>query len=489
MSSTILTKGLLLSEKKHASLQVQSFKDQEDEDILLCESILTWLELNSFRYSVLLRECGLLKVLCEKMKVLGTIKLFFNDDDHKILFLLKCIELTMKLIITTGAAKEFVAYNGHGILLQLMKVSTQATCSSNNNEHTTDLIDRITEAIDYLLDEISTLSSSIGCPFPTLSNIAILYDDEIACTPLIQYDFMSDQDQHKMVTTHIDTNNSAAITDSSVETTVDTIDINDYEVWSTVLQSINLTQECQFTVGYLMWPAAVILGRWIRYHYKIFENKDFILHELGAGLGLSGLVAASSGVFKQLILSDFNEICIKNLNENIFINNHHSNCEAISLDWTKIDEIMENKDIINDNEAGDGGGDDEGDVEDKEGRLDQCDVIIASDVICQVNDAYNLSHTIAKLLKPSGIAFIIIPIPSNRFGTEAFPESLKHENLNFEKHDITLNKYLYDIQEASFFTWNAFVIWKGNDDGENDVGSFMKQEKWHEEFISAVRNM
>ena len=36
------------------------------------------------------------------------------------------------------------------------------------------------------------------------------------------------------------------------------------KIFCVVVRAVTDAQESQYTVGYLMWPAAIILGRWIR---------------------------------------------------------------------------------------------------------------------------------------------------------------------------------------------------------------------------------
>jgi predicted nicotinamide N-methyase len=534
----MLTKSLLSQEKETSKYMVEKFKVQQLEDIcFVCDGVVNLISENPYRQVALLREYGLLKVLCEKMK------LFFNENVANEKVMLSFIDLCSKLIIGTAAAKEFVSYNGHGLILQLMKKSSN---------------DTIIEALDLLTNDISELSSLAGCPFPTLSNIAILDEDEIACVPLVEYYFESISLLNTTQSQHVEHNLSGHLKalmnvsevapgrgegqdiqkDTNINQLVNADEVlshsnncetkgeedDDEAAWSVILQSITLAQECQFTVGYLMWPAAIILGRWIRFHFNIFEGlkqdaeraaSTFVLHELGAGLGLSGLVAASSGMFTSLVLSDFNDVCVANLNENIMINGHGSSCKAISLDWTKIDQIMtmttpqRSKPYSQNNTSATAADESCNHAAEKNSEedyndslpdttttlagIEKSDVIIASDVICQVSDAYMLAHTLKLLLKPSGLALIIIPVPGNRFGTEAFPSALKKENLLFEKHTIKSREYLCNIHEADFFTWNAFVVWGGFDESCDekvvDVDTFMSQEKWHENFINSVRAM
>lgn len=62
-------------------------------------------------------------------------------------------------------------------------------------------------------------------------------------------------------------------------------------------------------VGCATWDAAVILGHWIRDNCNVFYEKS--VHELGAGVGLPGLMAARFA--KSVLISDYVPILVKNL--------------------------------------------------------------------------------------------------------------------------------------------------------------------------------
>ncbi len=69
-------------------------------------------------------------------------------------------------------------------------------------------------------------------------------------------------------------------------------------------------------IGCAVWDAAVILGHWIRANPSVFFNSTS--HELGAGIGLPGLMAARYA--KKSIISDYVPILIENLDYQIMQN-------------------------------------------------------------------------------------------------------------------------------------------------------------------------
>mmetsp|Transcript_34350 Transcript_34350/g.37114 ORF Transcript_34350/g.37114 Transcript_34350/m.37114 type:complete len:512 (-) Transcript_34350:285-1820(-) len=193
-------------------------------------------------------------------------------------------------------------------------------------------------------------------------------------------------------------------------------------------------QSAQKDVGFVMWPSAVVLARWIVSNPSEFRGKRVL--ELGAGCGLSGLVAAkivhnfsinnhdddnrndnsnnndtttSSSVSVSgsnsgcVILSDFNEMVVKNIEGNLELNNLKEIGTAEGLDFyqqgTKGDGWLTIHGVK---------------------RNDLFDIIIASDVICQAEDAFAAARSIAATLKEGGKAIMVSADSKHRFGVEKF---------------------------------------------------------------------
>ena len=288
------------------------------------------------------------------------------------------MSVLVPLITTPTGAREFCEYNGHATLLALMS-SDDAGVSS---------------AVDELLEEegAARVAAQIGLPFPFLGHRRILESNESCAAPLLQYDFGGAQ------------------------------------AVSLLVQPVSSAQESQFTVGFMMWPAAVILSRWIRHAPSdLFLSRT--VHELGAGLGLSGLAAAD--LASSVVLSDFNPVVVENLRENIGLNDASSTCSTCILDWN-----------------------DPASIRDK-----QVDLVIASDVVCQASDAVLLAATIKAAMLPSGAAIIVLPCPDSRFGTEAFPVSLTEVGLEWTSTRVRRPDLLANVEEAAYITYDAYLIW------------------------------
>lgn len=165
-----------------------------------------------------------------------------------------------------------------------------------------------------------------------------------------------------------------------------------------------------------MWPSAVALARWLISHPETLEGK-FVL-ELGAGCGLGGLVAAkiiqdnhrihttdrntttrsstndTTTDTLSVVLTDFNEVVVNNLQRNIQLNDLQNISKAQKLDFYDERNPFFHRETV--------------------------DIILASDIICQPEDAYGLAKFISQSLKIGGKAIIISADSKHRYGVEQF---------------------------------------------------------------------
>lgn len=72
----------------------------------------------------------------------------------------------------------------------------------------------------------------------------------------------------------------------------------------------------QADTGYVNWPAATILARWLALHPRAVAGKAVM--EVGAGLGLCGLVAARWA--REVLLTDYNLACLERLQRHVELN-------------------------------------------------------------------------------------------------------------------------------------------------------------------------
>ena len=76
----------------------------------------------------------------------------------------------------------------------------------------------------------------------------------------------------------------------------------------------------QEAVGRILWPSATILSRWLIKNSEILRGKRVL--EIGAGVGLVGIVSASLGA-QSVTLSDYSDNLLSNLSMNIELNSGH----------------------------------------------------------------------------------------------------------------------------------------------------------------------
>lgn len=102
---------------------------------------------------------------------------------------------------------------------------------------------------------------------------------------------------------------------------------------SILVRPVKDRQHSQFDVGFQMWPAAVILSRYLCRSPGVVRGRRVL--EVGAGLGLCGLVAAHFAT--AVTLSDFNPVVLRALEGNLALN---SRCSINSSDHADNEEGM-----------------------------------------------------------------------------------------------------------------------------------------------------
>jgi predicted nicotinamide N-methyase len=130
--------------------------------------------------------------------------------------------------------------------------------------------------------------------------------------------------------------------------------------------------------------------------------------ELGAGCGLTGLVAAGLSP-SNVVLSDFNAKVLENLRHNIVLNSLEAT--AIGLDFYQ----------------------QQGDCAkwvDTEGESHSgVPVILGADIICQPEDAVAAAKTIHDALLPDGLAIVVCADAKHRFGVDCFESECRRHAL------------------------------------------------------------
>lgn len=154
-----------------------------------------------------------------------------------------------------------------------------------------------------------------------------------------------------------------------------------------LIHQVTKRQTAQADVGYLMWPSAIVLSRWLLTNAHVLNGKTIL--EIGAGCGLVGILAATIvknsdwNMPNQVIISDVNNTVLDNISQNINLNDVSSVASVAKLDFYH---------QTGDNHAGMWVA--EAFRESNERCCEPVSVILAADIICQPEDAVAAAKTI-----------------------------------------------------------------------------------------------
>ena len=244
----------------------------------------------------------------------------------------------------------------------------------------------------------------------------------------------------------------------------------------------------QNAVGHILWPSATILSHYLVSTPSLISGKRVL--EIGAGVGLCGLVAAHLGAH-SVVLSDSFQPILNNLIVNVELNRENLNLKEVDqlkdvfvggiptaqccrnlpppivpadcyitvekLDWNS---LCLSREIPRVNES------DDVDEQGIKNLLLQSscseetdfDIIIGSDLVCRVEDAIGVARTISKFLSvknPQALAIIVLPHHDHRFGVEKLLPYLKEEGL-FVK-SINLRHSRCELPSAESHQKNYFA--------------------------------
>mmetsp|Transcript_32894 Transcript_32894/g.69211 ORF Transcript_32894/g.69211 Transcript_32894/m.69211 type:complete len:484 (-) Transcript_32894:71-1522(-) len=219
---------------------------------------------------------------------------------------------------------------------------------------------------------------------------------------------------------------------------------NDYTTTIFINQVTKRRQSAQADVGFVMWPSAIVLSRWLVSNPSVLQGKSVL--ELGAGCGLVGIAAArimtyqqisnneqlyesskSSKLKQEVIITDVNELVLENIVQNINLNDVASVASVAKLDfYSQTGDNHSGKWIAGDSIMN---GSPEQDRE-------PVDVILAADIICQAEDAIAAAKTIHDALRPGGVALVVCANAEHRFGVEIFANECEQRGLEVAATDV-----------------------------------------------------
>ncbi|KAL3942056.1 MAG: hypothetical protein SGBAC_003684 [Bacillariaceae sp.] len=206
------------------------------------------------------------------------------------------------------------------------------------------------------------------------------------------------------------------------------------EGFTILINQVKARQSAQKDVGFgthgelrVMWPSAVALSRWLVSHPEEVRNKSVL--ELGAGCGLTGLVAAQLHLLESskggfVTLTDFNNVVVKNAQQNIALNGLSDVSKSETLDFYQQDTTTQ-----------------KGWMDPKGVLHEPVDLIVAADVICQKEDAFAAARSIFCALKVDGKAIVVSADSEHRFGVECFHQACEELGLLVTTRDV---REMYD---------------------------------------------
>uniref|UniRef100_A0A7S1TRJ2 FAM86 N-terminal domain-containing protein n=1 Tax=Phaeomonas parva TaxID=124430 RepID=A0A7S1TRJ2_9STRA len=219
------------------------------------------------------------------------------------------------------------------------------------------------------------------------------------------------------------------------------------------LRDVPKRQTAQKDTGFIMWPAAVVLARFLNLKPENVAGKAVL--EIGAGLGLAGFAAVPHAA--HVTLSDYNDEVLENLRYNAALN-FEARAQAPGLKFPAV-RFLDFHEFrpIPDPDA----------VAKREPPADAIvpggdafDVVLGTDMICCDEDAWSAAAVIAQTLKVGGVAYLCLADPRNRYGVESFPAALAAQpELTFEVKRVEDPQVMQDVTEqARYLDWNLFTV-------------------------------
>ena len=182
--------------------------------------------------------------------------------------------------------------------------------------------------------------------------------------------------------------------------------------------------------GFHIWEAGIVLSRFILFNKDLFENKTVL--ELGTGVGIAGITVLKYTKAKQVILSDYRDDILQNVEKNIVknaIKHKHVRNGFYEIKADNCTVCGENRgNILNLNWL------------DYDKFSLKYDIIVGSDLIYKGAPLKALANLIASSLCLNGQAYILVP--SKRQAIEEFIKEIDSiKKLKYEKIELLENNY------------------------------------------------
>lgn len=235
------------------------------------------------------------------------------------------------------------------------------------------------------------------------------------------------------------------------------------EITTILISQVTKRQSAQADVGFVMWPSAIVLSRWLISNPLIIQGKSIL--ELGAGCGLVGIVAArliakhengrefsdkeidnKCSKSSQVIITDINDLVLDNIAQNIKLNEVNSIASVAKLDFYRQTGHSPGGWLASEMKGM------------NEQSCEPVDIILAADIICQPDDAVAAAKTIHDTLvpptlgKPGGVALVVCADSEHRFGVEIFASECEKNGLEVKAtkvSDMYDGKLLSECMESA----------------------------------------
>jgi hypothetical protein len=344
------------------------------------------------------------------------------------------LELVARVCADIDCALEFGMRGGHQQLQRLLSQAARLPVPES---------DEVTHPMELLADAVGACSQALpeGYSFPMSPTLSDAYEHMPAFfsfeAPLLR---------------------DPAPADAGKQPAATCIKLVVRQEWSKRMES-------QADVGQVLWPAAEIMSRWAaETACAAWQQSGYSsLLELGAGMGLTGLLTAH--FMPKVVLTDFNTVVLRNLHYNAVLNTAASNLvqgddagagtvHALPsnfpaahtvlvrrLDWSldnSRDPPLTNQRAVLQPLPSGLSGERGSRVQSLEWGcnlhpdLDGCpsfDVIIGSDMICCKEDAENVARATAHWLAPCGTAYFMLPPSRVRWGVQCFASAAEQLGL------------------------------------------------------------
>lgn len=170
-----------------------------------------------------------------------------------------------------------------------------------------------------------------------------------------------------------------------------------------------------FQTGDSVWPASVVLARWMVIHPPPVQFRGKVVVELGSGLGLPGVLAARLGA-ERVLLQDRSEACLRESLETALLAEVVDRITTLRCNWEELpDKLLSNEVVL--------------------APFQLADVFLGADILFDKNAAEEVAQLLSVLLQtPSQVAYLVDPY--KRAQKSTFKSNCKKLGLNVQENEI-----------------------------------------------------